>query len=67
MNLPEFECDDPVFAATRLGTNPLSGTIVQTNRNWSNEVKTPSGVVRINRCQTRRISSNSSDCQQIRS
>ena len=50
MNLPEFECDDPVFVATRPGTNPLPGTIVQTNRDRSYEVQTPSGVVRRNRC-----------------
>ena len=50
MNLPEFECDDPVFVATRPGANPLPGTIVQTNRDRSYEVQIPSGVIRRNRC-----------------
>ena len=50
MNLPEFECNNPVFVATRPGTNPSPGTIVQTNRDRSYDVQTPSGVVRRNRC-----------------
>ena len=50
MNLPEFECDDPVLVTTRPGTILSPGTIVQTNRDWSYDVQTPSGVVRRNRC-----------------
>ena len=46
-NLPEFESDDTVFIATRPGTNPSPGTIVQSTRDWS---YAPSGVVRRNRC-----------------
>jgi len=45
MNLPEFECDDPVLVATRPGTILSPGTIVQSNRDRSYGVQTPSGVV----------------------
>jgi len=47
MNLPE--CDDPVFVPARSGTNPLPGTIVQTNRDRSYEVQPLYGVFRRNR------------------
>ena len=50
INLPEFENDDPVFVVTTPGTNPSPGTIVQSTRDGSYEVQTPSGVVRRNRC-----------------
>ena len=45
MNLPEFECDDPVLVATRPGTILSPGTTVQSNRDRSCGVQTPSGVV----------------------
>jgi len=41
MSLPEFKCDDSVFIATRPGTNPLPGAIVQTNKDRQYVVQPP--------------------------
>ena len=49
VELPNFGADDPVFVATRDGTDPVPGRIVQETRHRSYEVQTPTSVVRRNR------------------
>ena len=47
--LPTFSDDEPVFVTKERGSASTPGRIVQTTRDRSYEVRTPSGVVRRNR------------------
>ena len=49
VELPSFGVNNSVFVATRDGTDPIRGRIVQETRHRSYKVQTPSSVVRRNR------------------